>query len=259
MTTSLDPGFEECESSRIRQPSQIRRKPLGNHRASLELVHVAHHHRINLDTNGVSPVSTSRFRSPIDRVTSSYFSPDSIRFSRDGSNISSDIGATRVPSVAVNHNAEVRMGRDDAATDYSNGRRGRRPETDTSTYTAASVYGACDIGAHAYPLFGMSADEAAFLTSSDLPNRAGSLTRGMGQITGEGRWKTSTGQRGPEQISLGFDGRQCSWRRVSNYLSSSLRWWFMSLLLLLSLGFGLAALLLTLHSRNQKAPERNSL
>lgn len=269
---SSDTVLEQSTSPRIRRPSQILRKPVGNHHASLEVVHVAHPHRTNfLDTDGMSPVSplSSLFRSPIDRVTSSYFSPDSIRFSRNVSNISTDLGTSPLPFVDLNvHGADMRMGHNHTVIDHSNQGSSVRPESDISALREASLYNGYNIGAHAYPLFGIRPDEAAFVVSSGLTSQAGSLTRGLeqsiieasqehgtnhtgvGQIIGETRWEQKTNQAGQEQPGLGYPRRQVGSGQVSKWLSISLRWWFMSLLFLVSLGIGLAALLLTLHSQN---------
>lgn len=217
----------------------------------------------------VSPVSplSSEFRSPVDCVTSSYFSPDSVRFSGNVSNISNDLGTTPLPFVDLNvHEAEMRMGHGHTVIDYSNRGSRARLEGEISSQREASLYNTYDIAAHGYPLFGMSADEAAFFRSSRLPSQATFLTpaleqsiieasqehrtnnTGLEQIISETNWEQRTNQAGSEQPGLGYHRRQVCFGRVSKWLPTSLQWWFMSLLFLVSLGLGLAALLLTIYS-----------
>jgi hypothetical protein len=276
---SWDPVLEKNTTTRIRQPSQIPRKPIGNRHASLEAVHVTNRHGTDSwDTNGVSPVSrlSSGFRSPVDRVTSSYFSPDSIRFSRNISILPTHTGMNNFPLGDLDaREAEVRMEHHHSVTDYSNRGSTFRLYSEIIPQRNGRLPNESGIGAHAYPLFGMSVDEAAFLESSGFPGQAEASNlnleqsviieavqphetyhTGLGQIypdsiIREERWEQIT-----ELVAFGPSDPCCRRRGdsdgASKWLPISLRWWFMTLLFLTSLGLGLATLLLTLHSQNHQ-------
>ena len=265
---------------RVRRPSQISRKPVGNRHASLQVAHMASRRKSSFaDTEAVSPVSrlSSGLRSPQHRVSSSYFSPDSIRFSRHAPNA---WGMGPVPFLDLDANeAELCT---EQLTDYSNRGSSVRPESDIRPRGNSSVYSEQGgLGPNAYPLFGMSADEAAYLASSTATSEAGSLHRGLERSIIEARQQQEMLQAGPDHIMReatleqrsdqvmfkppGLDLNRTGDVRNSGgalrWLPISLRWWSMTFLFLLSLGLGLAALLLALHSRTHQGlgAEMNSL
>ena len=256
---------------RVRRPSQIARKPVGNRHASLEVAQVASHRKSSfVDADAVSPVSrlSSGLTSPPHRVRSSYFSPDSIRFSRYAPNA---WGTSSVPFLDLDANeAELRT---EQLTDYSNRGSSVRPESDIRLRGVSSVYSEQGgLGANAYPLFGMSADEAAYLASSTVASEAGSLHRGLERSIIEAReqhemlqagldhiMRRATVEQRTDQVIFKLPGLDLNQNEdvrsssgASKWLPISLRWWFMAFLFLLSLGLGLAALLLALHSRTHQ-------
>jgi hypothetical protein len=269
---SSDPVQEAVSplSTTIRRPSQIARKPVPNRHASLDVTHAPNHHRTSVaNTDGVSPISrlSSGPRSPPRRMTSSYFSPDSIRFSRHASNA---WPASPVPFLDLDASeSEMQMRH---VPEYSNRESSVRPESriERRRNTSVSVYSQQGLEANAYPLFGMSADEAAYLASSAVTSEAGSLHRGLErsivearaqhemlraeleQITREPTLEQMTDQPNsvPPGSGLKRTADMLSSGSSSNWLPVSLRWWFMLFLFCLSFGLGLAALLLTLRSRD---------
>lgn len=271
---SWDPVQEAVSplSPRIRRPSQIARKPVPNRHASLDVTHALSRHRASIaNTDGVSPVSrlSSEPRSPPRRVTSSYFSPDSIQFSRHASNA---WPASPIPFLDLDASESEMPMRN--VPDYSNRGSTVRPQSqiERRRNTSVSIYSQQGLGANAYPLFGMSADEAAYLASSAVTSEAGSLHRGLERSIVEARAQHEMLQAGLEQITreptleqmagqpnsgppgsgLKRTARMHSSGNSSNWLPMSLRWWFMMFFFGLSFGLGLAALLLTLRSRNHQ-------
>lgn len=268
---------------RVRRPSQIQRKPVGSRHASLEVAHVARYHGTNFaDAEGVSPVSrlSSGLRSTADRVTSSYFSPDSIQFSRPVPN-----GLETIPIPFLDLDANEAEIQTEQAIHNSNRRSTLRRESEIGARRNSSVYSEQGLGANAYPFFGMSADEAAYLASSAVTSEVGSLHRGLeqsiidarqqhellqaglGQVLQDQIMREATLEQRTDWVMLEPPGSNLDRPRgtghsggVSKWLPISLRWWFMACLFVLSLGLGLATLVLTLHSHNRQglATERNT-
>ena len=244
---------------RVRRPSQIPRKPVGNHRASLDVAHAANHYGTNFADEGVSPVSrlSSAVQSPADRVRSSYFSPDSIRFSRHVPNM---LGMSPIPFLDLDANeAEIQM---DQVMDYSNRGSSVRQESMVRPRRAtSSVYSVQGVGASPSPFLGMSAEEAAYLANSADISEAGSLHRGLeqsivdarqqqheilqaglgdlqDQIMREATVEQTTDQAmfEPPGLKVNITGGTGHSSRAAKWLPISLRWWFISFLFVLSLG-----------------------
>lgn len=255
-------------SPQSRRPSQIPRKPVGRNLVPFEVAHSTNHHESRLaDSEGVSPISerSSGLRSPADRVASSYFSPESIRFSKSVSNA---WGTRPLPFVDLDANeAEFRT---EEVTDYSNRASSvrRRSEAPAHRDTYTSVYSEHGLGSNAFPSFGMSVDEAAYLENSTVTSAVGSLHRAVeqsivearlgqfhrGQIVREATVEQRTDQAMFEPPGMDFNNPKVAVKPESlpKWLPMSLRWWFMVLLFFFTLGLSLAALLLTIHSHNNQ-------
>jgi hypothetical protein len=287
---SSDAVLEDAINPRIRRFSQIPRKPVRPNRPYLEVIPAASSHRSDfLNTDGVSPISrlSSGLRSPAGRVVSSYFSPDSVRFppnvhSVSGTSISSFVDLDALES-------EIQMATDHVVNYFSQESR-VGPESEVRSRRNSSVYSEHGAESHAYPFFGMSAEEAALAESSELTSQtASSLNRGLEQSIiearqhhevlhaglGQIRRDRTTREATPEQRthqpvfelpafeqpSLGPTTKERDSGRPSKWLPISLQWWFMSLLFLVSVVLGVAALLLTLRSRSHQGlgTEKNTL
>lgn len=233
---------------------------MGDHRTFLAGIPAGNHLRTNFpDDNheSVSPVSqlSSDFRTPIDRVVSSYFVSEESYSIDDASN---DVGMNPLPFMDLNTNAaemgmEINYMIDEVVTEYSSGASSQHHADGLrSNPHQGSMYVGNDIGEQAVPFWGISAEEAAFQTSSILTHQEASVTQGSEQSIEERRREERTAQPWLEQPGLEPSTRPRGAGRMCEWLPIALRWWFMASLFLVSLGLGLAAIFLTLYSHNHQ-------
>ena len=188
-----------------------------------------------------------------------------------------DAATNPLPFMDLNaHEQEMRQELDDmideVVSEYSRSRSSQRPESnlrpesEIRSYREPSMYSQNEAAQDAPIFMEMSAEEAAMrnsrITSVGGVSLAGTLTRSeqqniewLDQRASDGDadpWRLQSIQRGMPQPGLEPSTGRRGPINGCNWLPIALRWWYMTFLFLFALGFGLAAIILTLRSEHNQ-------